>query len=155
MDRSAVPECKGDHKPMAKQAGFRAIRVAAIVAIIFGALTIISGGAALFGGSTTEALVGDAVPFVLWFNFGAGFAYIATGVGLFLKQPWAAHFSTAIVLATVFVFALLGVTIWSDAPFEMRTVLAMIFRILVWIGIAFVAHRTLSVGNRDPRIALD
>ena len=36
---------------------------------LFGVLTIVSGGVALFGGSDARAAVGDAVPFVLWFNF--------------------------------------------------------------------------------------
>ena len=56
----------------------RLTKTAAIVAIVFGALTIISGGRALFGGVD----MGAVVPFVLWFNFLAGFAYVAAGLGL-------------------------------------------------------------------------
>lgn len=54
----------------------RLTKTAAIVAIVFGALTIISGGRALFGGVD----MGAVVPFVLWFNFLAGFAYVAAGL---------------------------------------------------------------------------
>ena len=43
--------------------------IAAIVALLFGALTILSGGRTLFGGLEARAAMGDAVPFVLWFNF--------------------------------------------------------------------------------------
>ena len=63
-----------------------ALLIAAIVAVLFGALTIFSGGRALFGGAEARAAVGAAVPFVLWFNFLAGFAYVAAGVGLFLRH---------------------------------------------------------------------
>ena len=48
--------------------------IAAIVAIVFGVLTVVSGGRALFAGAEARAAVGNAVPFVLWFNFLAGFA---------------------------------------------------------------------------------
>lgn len=43
--------------------------VAAIVAVLFGILTVLSGGRALFGNDTARAAVGNAVAFVLWFNF--------------------------------------------------------------------------------------
>ena len=33
---------------------------------------------------------GHYVPFVLWFNFLAGFAYIVAGVGLWMRRRWAA-----------------------------------------------------------------
>lgn len=41
------------------------LRVAAGVAVVFGLLTIVSGGRALFSGPAPAAAVGDAVPFVL------------------------------------------------------------------------------------------
>ena len=53
---------------------------AAIAAGVFGVLTLYSGGMALFGGELARAAVGNAVPFVLWFNFLAGFAYIKQSV---------------------------------------------------------------------------
>lgn len=40
---------------------------AGIVAVVFGVLTIMSGGRALFGGAAARAAMGNAVPFVLWF----------------------------------------------------------------------------------------
>ena len=55
----------------------RSLTVAAIIAIAFGLLTLVSGGRALFGGAD----MGAVVPFVLWFNFLAGFAYVAAGLG--------------------------------------------------------------------------
>lgn len=63
-----------------------ALWIAALVALAFGALTVLSGGRALFGSAAAQAAVGDAVPFVLWFDFVAGFAYIAAGVALILRR---------------------------------------------------------------------
>ena len=64
----------------------RILKMLAVVAIIFGALTVFSGGRALFGDAQARASVGNAVGFVLWFNFLAGFAYVVTGIGLWVGR---------------------------------------------------------------------
>lgn len=121
----------------------RFMKAAAIVAMVFGALTIISGGRALFGGAD----MGAVVPFVLWFNFLAGFAYVAAGLGLWLRLPWAAPLAIAIVAATSLVFIAFLVYVSRGQPWEARTMGAMIFRILVWIWIAKVAHSNRNTLN--------
>lgn len=55
--------------------------IAAGVGVVFGALTIVSGGQALFGSAAAQTAVGNAVPFVLWFNFLSGFVYVLVGLG--------------------------------------------------------------------------
>jgi hypothetical protein len=81
---------------MTKSWSGHALRSAAGLAIVFGALTVFAGGGALFGGDEARAAVGNAVPFVLWFNFAAGFAYILAGVGLALRRRWALWLSLII-----------------------------------------------------------
>lgn len=126
------------------------LMIAAIVALVFGVLTILSGGRALFGGAEAQAAVGNAVPFVLWFNFLAGFAYVVAGIGLYLQHRPAVWVSIAILAATVVVALALGVHILQGGAFEMRTVGAMILRVAVWAAIAAVAMRHLG---QDRRIA--
>ncbi len=118
-----------------------ALKIMGGIAILFGTLTVFSGGQALFGDPAARAAVGDAVPFVLWFNFGAGFAYIAAGIGLFLRQGWAVWLAAFIAVATLLVFMALGVHIWNGGAYEMRTIGAMTLRSLVWIGIATMGGR--------------
>ncbi len=129
--------------------GSRVRIVVAIVALVFGALTIVSGGRALFGDEAARAAVGAAVPFVLWFNFGAGFAYVAAGFGLLMRSRWSAWLSALIATATVLVFLAFGIHVASGGAYEMRTVIAMAFRSLVWIAIAFFAWRMADLGARD------
>ena len=50
----------------------RTVNWMAIAAILFGALTVLTGSRALFGSLELRADFGNAVPFVLWFNFLAG-----------------------------------------------------------------------------------
>jgi hypothetical protein len=116
----------------------RSLTVVAILAIAFGLLTIVSGGRALFGGAD----MGDVVPFVLWFNFLAGFAYVAAGLGLWFRTGWATGLSMAIALATAAVFATFLWQVWTGIPYESRTVGAMGLRLIVWVMISIVAVRS-------------
>lgn len=115
-----------------------------MVGLVFGLLTILSGGNALFGSDTARAAVGNAVPFVLWFNFAAGFVYVVAAAGLLLRRRWGLWLAGAIVIATALVFMAFGIHVARGGLFEMRTVGAMILRIGLWGGIAFVARRSLS-----------
>jgi hypothetical protein len=110
-----------------------------VLSVVFGIATVFSGGSALFGG----AEVGNAVPFVLWFNFLAGFAYVVAGVGLYMKKPWSALLSGAIFLATLLFAIAFAWHVLSGGAFEMRTVGAMTLRTVFWAVVAYFAYRTL------------
>ena len=56
-----------------------------LVAVGFGLLTIKEGGTILFGDAAARAAAGNYVPFVLWFNFVAGFAYVFAGIELWVQ----------------------------------------------------------------------
>lgn len=118
-----------------------------LVAIGFGLLTIKEGGTILFGDEAARATAGNYVPFVLWFNFLAGFAYVAAGAGLWLQQRWAARLAVAIAAVTTLTFAAFGVHVVSGGAFEPRTVIAMSLRTLVWVTIAAIAWRRLVRRN--------
>lgn len=125
----------------------RRLTAMAIFVILFGLLTIMSGGAALFN-AKAQALAGDVIGFVLWFNFLAGFAYVIAGAGLLATQRWAFWLSITIAAATLVVFAVFALQVWSGRSFEMRTVGAMGFRTLVWIITSYVAYKSRSGSAR-------
>ncbi len=125
------------------QRGF-SIWVISLVAVGFGLLTIKEGGTVLFGDGAARAAAGNYVPFVLWFNFAAGFAYVIAGAGLWMMQRWAIWLAIAIATATAFTFAAFGVHAYSDGAFEQRTVIAMSLRTFVWVTIATIAWRRLT-----------
>ena len=114
-----------------------------LVAVGFGVLTIKEGGSILFGGEAALEAAGNYVPFVLWFNFVTGFAYVIAGAGLWMQQRWAARLAVAIAAATTLVFAAFGAHVYSGGAYEQRTVVAMSLRTLVWIVIAAIAWRQL------------
>jgi hypothetical protein len=124
------------------------LAVAAVVAIVFGLATIKEGGTVLFGGEAARRAAGAYVPFVLWFNFLAGFAYVAAGVGLWLRRRWGTALAFIIAAATVVTYFAFGLHVASGGAYEMRTVVAMAVRTAVWLAISAVAYR--SIGLRHP-----
>lgn len=86
--------------------------------------------------------MGNAVPFVLWFDFLAGFAYVVAGFVLFLRRSWAQWLSIAILGATARVFLAFGVHIFQAGSYETWTVGAMTVHMGVWSAIVIAAVRS-------------
>ena len=118
-----------------------------LVAVGFGLLTIKEGGTILFGNEAARVAAGNYVPFVLWFNFLAGFAYVIAGAGLWMQQRWAAWLAIAIAAVTALTFAAFSAHVYSGGAYEQRTVIAMSLRTLVWTAIMIVAWRRLLRRN--------
>ena len=125
-----------------QQRGFL-IWAISLVAVGFGLLTIKEGSTILFGDEAARTAAGNYVPFVLWFNFVAGFAYVLAGAGLWMQQRWAVWLAVAIAAATALTFAAFGVHVYFGGAYEQRTVIAMSLRTLVWVTIAAIAWRRL------------
>jgi hypothetical protein len=95
------------------------------VAVLFGGLMLFSSGSVLFVDGAARAAAGSYAPFVLWFNFLAGFAVISAGIGLFLCRNWAVRLSMVIFAATMAVFDGYVLHIWLGGSYEIRTIGAM------------------------------
>jgi hypothetical protein len=106
----------------------------------FGVTTVAAGSGVLFGGADA----GRIVPFVLWFNFLAGFAYVADAFGLWHARRWAPKLALAITLATGLVFMAFGLHVIAGGAFETRTVIAMTLRTLTWGAVAAISALLLS-----------
>jgi hypothetical protein len=126
--------------------------LAGAVAITFGLATLFVGGRTLFAAPADDASARNIVPFVLWFNFIAGFAYVAAGLGLVWWKGWAAQLSALIAAATVLVFIAFGVHVAAGGAFEMRTVAAMTARSAFWLAIAIGACRALGCLQTGERV---
>ena len=119
------------------------LQVLAVFALIFGVASIVSGGQVLFGADAVRLAAGDYMPFVVWFNFIAGFVYIVAAIGLLKRAQWSAHLALAIAIATVTVFAAFGIAVIFGEAFEIRTIGAMILRSGLWLAVTGLARQTL------------
>lgn len=117
------------------------LKLLSVIAFIFGALTLFSGGAVLFGPAQTGEMAGNYVGFVVWFNFLAGGAYIVAAIGLWMGQSWAGYLAALIAIATAAIALAFAFVVLRGSPFEMRTVGALILRFSIWAGIAWAALR--------------
>jgi hypothetical protein len=127
----------------------RTVNWMATAAIVFGVVTVLTGGRALFGSLESRADFGNAVPFVLWFNFLAGFVYIVAGTGLLLCRRWAVYTSLFVAVSTILVFVVFGVHVIGGGAFERRTIGALTIRSLFWIAVTIVSIRAMK---RTPDI---
>ena len=123
---------------------FRLMKTLSAVGMVFGALTVFSGWQGLFGDAATRAALGNTVGYVLWFNFLAGFAYVAAGLGLWRGARWGLWLATALALGTALVAAAFGVHVLGGGAFEMRTVGALALRFGFWATVAAVGWRQPS-----------
>lgn len=121
----------------------------AIAAIVFGVVTVMTGSRALFGGLESRADFGNVVPFVLWFNFLAGFVYILAGASLLRCRRWAVYTSLFIAISTILVFLAFGVHVIGGGAFERRTIGALTIRSLFWIAVTIVSIRAIQ---RTPNL---
>ena len=131
----------------------RILKWLAIAAIAFGVLTVFSGGRALFGGMEARAELGNIVPFVLWFNFLAGFVYVLAGVALLQARRWGAPVAEFLAVSTALVFLAFAAHILAGGAYEARTVGALSLRSLFWIVVALVARRAMkaTAAGSNPR----
>jgi len=79
----------------------------------------------------------------LWFNFLAGFAYVAAAIGIWRGLRWGAWTAVALAVLTAVVALVFGVHVMGGAAYEMRTVGALSLRVVFWVAISAIAMRSL------------
>ncbi len=119
----------------------RWLRALAVVAGLFGLLTLASGGKVIFGPEAARVAAGAYMPFVVWFNFLAGFAYIVAAWAMWRGRAWSGALAAGIAVATLIVFAMFAIKALTGTPYEMRTVGAMTLRGGFWLATAYALAR--------------
>lgn len=119
------------------------LTVAALLAVVFGLVTIRAGGSVLLGVAEAVAEAGHYVAFVLWFNFCAGFLYVVAGIGFWLRRRWSVTLAIVIAAATVAVLIAFGIHALTGGAWETRTLVSMSVRSLVWLALAWFAARRI------------
>ncbi|MDH5638713.1 MAG: hypothetical protein OEZ04_09495 [Nitrospinota bacterium] len=123
------------------------VKVVSVFAVIFGVMTLISGGSVLFIDSARRG-AGAYVPFVTWFNFIAGLVYIIAGAGIWKLQKWSGQLSIFLAVSTLLVFIAFGIHIIYGGSYEMRTVAAMTLRFSVWAAISYFVCGLIGCGRK-------
>ncbi len=120
------------------------IRVLAALAFVFGLMTVFKAGSVLFGPQSARDSVGQFVPFVLWFNFVAGFIYVGTAVHIWLDRGCAMRGAILLTGATSVVALGFAWHVFTGGAYEMQTVGALILRIVFWAIASVLLVRRLK-----------
>lgn len=128
----------------------RILQSLALAAVLFGLITVMSGGRALFGSAEARTALGAIVPFVLWFNFLAAFLYVGAGAGLWWGKRWATYLSLLLAITTLTVFAGFGIHVFSGGAYEARTAGALTLRTLFWVVVTMAAFRAQTHRIQAP-----
>lgn len=144
--RNAAPE---RHEGMPRPAEAFLRRLTAGVVALFGLGTVLSNGAMLFLVTPEgRAQVGPIPLPLLWFDFLAGWAYLAATWGIALRRPWVLPLAWALAIAHA--LAASGVWLWFFAghPVNGSTLGLVLAREAFWVLIGLYLLREPPAARR-------
>ncbi|MEK6745219.1 MAG: hypothetical protein AABZ15_16510 [Nitrospirota bacterium] len=110
-------------------------RIASLLALIIGLLTVVEGGIVLLGLETKPYPV---LPWLLRYNVAMGFVSLAAGHGLWREQGWAGKLSRIVLACHGLVFLSLACMHLLGKTVAVQSIGAMLFRTAIWTGINFM-----------------
>lgn len=113
-----------------------------ILAALFGLLTLVEGGAVLR--LSPELRPEGVIPWILAYNFCAGFFYIAAGLGIAFRKIWSKPLSTVIAIANIVFLIALALHVLMGGDFMARTIVAMSLRTAVWVALALYLRKVFK-----------
>jgi hypothetical protein len=107
-------------------------RLAALLAIIPGLLSIKEGGSVLLGLVTKDYTI---LPWLVWYNVVLGFASVIVGIGLWREHKGSIKIATTILSLHGLVLIILIILFAFKASVSLISITAMLFRTSIWIAI--------------------
>ncbi len=107
-------------------------RVASILAVALGLLSIREGGSVLLGVTIPAYHV---IPWLVWYNVAMGAVSVVAGVGMWMRSAWSIGLSVNILaFHGIVFFGLVGMQQYGQEV-AMNSIFAMMFRTFTWIVI--------------------
>lgn len=110
-------------------------RIAAVLALAIGFMTIMEGGSVLLGRETKTYHV---LSWLVRYNVVMGFVSMGVGIGLWMEKDRAAMVAKIILVCHGAVFLSLGGMYLLGKDVAVVSIMAMLFRAGVWIAINFM-----------------
>jgi hypothetical protein len=122
----------------------------------FGLLTTFLSSSIIFDWFDIRSHEGNYVLIVVWANFVSGLLYLASAVGFIQKKVWAAL--PLIISVGILILAFFGLLIHINGggAYETKTIFAMLFRILINVGLLILIYRSTKTtrGVTNPALIL-
>jgi sensor histidine kinase YesM len=107
-------------------------RVASVLAIVIGLLSIREGGAVLLGVTVPDFPV---LTWLVWYNVALGFVSVAAGIGMWTRLYWSRTLALNILVLHAVVFAGLIALYQLGQTVAPRSIFAMMLRTFTWVVI--------------------
>ena len=117
-------------------------RLAALLAILPGLLSIKEGGSVLLGISTKTYIV---LPWLVWYNVVLGFVAVIIGIGIWKQRSWAVRNAVTVLTLHGLVLMILLILLAFKEAVAINSVMAMLFRTTVWSAIVLLLRRKTFV----------
>lgn len=122
-------------------------KLVVFILIMLGVATVFMGGSVIFNLFGIRQLEGNYVPFIVQANFICGILYLLTAYEWIKNRRWVFWPMLIAVLILVFAFGALLIFINAGTAFENKTLVAMVFRTAVTVGILIFIKRSLNSKN--------
>jgi|GEM_PF-531629 hypothetical protein len=107
-------------------------RVASILAVVLGLLSVREGGSVLLGLTKPAYYV---IPWLVWYNVAMGAVSVVAGIGMWMRRAWRINLSVNVLaFHGIVFFGLIGMQQYGQAV-AMNSIFAMMFRTFTWIVI--------------------
>lgn len=122
--------------------------IPAFILAAFGGLTVFMSGSVILDLFDIRAKEGNYVPFIVWTNQLAGWAYLVAVYGFITKQKWTFRILLSVLIVLVIAFIGLKMHINAGGIFEEKTVKAMMFRMTITAVMAGIAYFTINKNKK-------
>lgn len=122
------------------------LKTCSLLMLVFGLLTAFAGGSVIFDLFEMRAEEGHYVLFVVWANFICGFLYLMATYGFYKRKYWTKFILTLATIILAATFAGLLLYVKSGGLYEQKTIIVMVFRIVLTIVLLQIAGKIKSVG---------
>ena len=121
--------------------------IATWVALLFGLLTIFAGGSVILDLFGMRAREGNYALFVVWASFISGILYVFASYGFFKSRTWTKTILKFGIYILIAAFVVLIVMKLEKEPYETAIIFKLLFRILLTVGLYWVARTQLKIKN--------
>ncbi|MEO9021215.1 MAG: hypothetical protein ABI237_14450 [Ginsengibacter sp.] len=115
------------------------VKIATLAALVFGILTIFAGGSVIMDLFGMRAREGNYVSYVVWASFLSGIIYIFAAYGFFKNKIWTKTILKYAIYILLGGFVALIIWILKKEPYETAILFKLSFRVLVSVGLYWVA----------------
>lgn len=122
--------------------------IIALAITAFALVTLFMSSSVIFDWFGIREMEGNYVPFIVWANLIAAFLYLGSAYGLLKSKRWAFWVLTG--TAVILFISVIGLFVHINlgGSFEMKTVGAMVFRIVLTVIFAILVYYKTAIQNK-------